>query len=144
MTSTRQKTDPTSQHDAEYFACCVARLLADARCESVLLIDVRGLSQVTDFIVIASGTSERQMRSSVDDLKELGKEMGNPIYRHDGETDAQWVVVDFVNIMTHLLTPEHRVFYDLESLWGDAPRIDWAERTEPGQFAQIGTKRRLK
>ncbi len=144
MTSSQPKTDTTSQHDAEYFACCVARLLADTRCESVLVIDVRDLSQVTDFIVIASGTSERQMRSSIDDLKELGKEMGHPIYRHDGQTDAQWVVVDFVDTMAHLLTPEQRVYYDLESLWGDAPRLDWAQRTEPGQFARIGTNRRLK
>lgn len=116
-------------------------MLSDGRCEGVLVLDVKGLSTVTDYIVIASGTSERQIRTSVDDLKDLGRELGHAIYRHDGTDEGAWVVVDFVDVVVHVLTPEQRVYYDLEALWGDAPRLTWQESTEAGQFARIGAGR---
>lgn len=124
------------------FACAVARTLADGRCENALVLDVTGLSQVTDYIVIASGTSDRQLRAMVGELKDLGKHLGHDLCRHDGQGSGEWIVIDFVDVMVHLLTAEHRVFYDLESLWGDSKRIDWASVTEPGQYAHVSAARR--
>jgi ribosome-associated protein len=127
--------------NAERFACHVARLLADNRCENVLVLDVRGISQITEFFVLASGTSERQMRSVIGDLKDLAAEEGQQVYKAEGRGGSNWVVIDFVDVLAHLMMPEQRLYYDLESLWGDARRVDWQSRTRPGQFERLATSR---
>lgn len=127
--------------NAELFACHVARLLADNRCESVLVLDVRGISQITDYFVLASGTSERQMRSVIGDLKDLAAEAEQQVYKADGRGGSNWVVIDFVDVLAHLMMPEQRLYYDLESLWGDARRVDWQSRTWPGQFERLASSR---
>ena len=123
--------------DSERFACFAARLLADSRCENVTLLDVRGLSQVTDFLIVASGSSERMLRSVAGDLKSLAKQEGESVFRSDGAGSSEWVVIDLVDVVAHVLTPPQRAYYDLESLWGDAKRVDWQSRTTPGQFAKL-------
>lgn len=122
---------------AEQFACRAARLMSDNRCEDVAVLDLRGRSQVTDFTVIATGTSERQMGSVAEDLKLLAKVDDQGVYRSHGAGTDQWVVVDFVDVVAHVFERTQRLFYDIESLWGDAPRLDWEAVTEPGQFADI-------
>lgn len=122
---------------AEQFACRVARLMSDNRCEDVALLDLRGRSQVTDFTVIGTGTSDRQMRSVADDMKILARADGHSVYRSHGAGNDQWVVVDFVDVVSHLFERTQRLYYDIESLWGDAPRIDWEAETQPGQFADV-------
>jgi len=136
-------TDASGQGpvNAERFACHVARLLADNRCENVLVLNVRGISQVTDYFVLASGTSERQMRSVIGDLKDLASEEGREVFQADGRGGSNWVVVDFVDVLAHVMMPEQRLYYDLESLWGDAARVDWQSATEPGQFARLASSR---
>ena len=125
----------------EHFACCAARLLSDNRCEQALVIDVRKVSPITDYLVLATGTSNRQINSNLQDLEELAGEMGQDIFRTDGaKGGANWAIVDCLDVMVHLFTAETRSYYDLESLWGDAPHIDWQSRTKPGQFAHIGKK----
>ena len=126
--------------ETERFACFAARLMADSRCENVTLLNVRGISQVTDYLVIASGTSERMLRSVASDLKELARRESQSVFRSDDGQSSEWVVIDLVDVVVHLLTPPQRAYYDLESLWGDAGRVDWQSRTTPGQFAKIGRK----
>jgi len=127
--------------NAERFACCVARLLADNRCENVMVLDVQGISQVTDFFVLASGTSERQMRSVVGDMKDLAAEFGQQVFQADGRGGSNWVVIDFVDVLAHIMMPEQRLYYDLESLWGDARRVDWQSQTRPGQFERLASSK---
>ncbi len=107
------------------FAIEAARLLADRRCEDVLLLDVTGLSQVCDFILIGSGTSDRQMKSVAQELEDLGEDHDNPVFRSNRDTGLTWVVVDFVDMVAHLFEPDQRAYYDLESLWSDAESVDW-------------------
>ncbi len=107
------------------FAIEAARLLADSHCEDVLLLDVRGLSQITNFIVVATGTSDRQIKSVGADIAELGRQSGFDKYGTDGDGAATWVVVDMVEVMVHLFEPATRGHYDLEMMWGDAPQIAW-------------------
>lgn len=107
------------------FATEAARLLRDLHCQDVLLLDVRGRSNVTDFILIASGTSDRQIRSVSDDLEELAESSGMQLYGRDVDTTTSWMVLDFVDVMAHLFHPEARAHYDLEMLWADAPKVDW-------------------
>ncbi len=135
-------SNPTFANDAERFACYAARLVGDSRCEQVIVIDVRGHSQVTDYLVIASGTSERQLRSVAGGLKELARDQGQGVFRADAGDGSGWVVMDFVDVVAHLFTPHQRAYYDLETLWGDGEVVDWVNRTTPGQFARIGSSQR--
>ncbi|MBX3375262.1 MAG: ribosome silencing factor [Phycisphaeraceae bacterium] len=127
MTRTWTIADP---QEVRAFAVEAARLAADRHCEDVRLLDVRGLSQVCDFVLVASGTSDRQMRSVADELADLGKASGHPAFRTNSDAESTWIVVDFVTVVAHLFEPGQRAYYDLESLWSDARPVAWA-RTEP-------------
>jgi len=115
-------TDATLQ-----FAIDSARLAANTRCHDVVVLDVRGISPVTDYLVLATGTSARQMRTVCDDLAEMAEERGNSALAANGLEGETWMLVDFVDVVVHVFNAEARQFYDLDSLWGDAKKIDWKE-----------------
>jgi ribosome-associated protein len=94
----------------------------------VVIFDLRGRSPVTEFFVIATGTSPRQMRTVVDELQDLGKTMGFAAWQTSGYESARWIVLDCVNVVIHVFDAESRDFYDLDLLWGDAPRINWRKQ----------------
>ena len=95
------------------------------KCTDVLVLDVSGLSQVCDFIVIGTGTSDRQMRSVAQALEDLGKERGDPPYRTNRDTATSWVVSDFVDVVVHLFESSQRIYYDIEALWKNGARVEW-------------------
>jgi len=103
----------------------LARLMNDRRCEDIAVFDVRGLSEVTDYIVIGSGTSARQARSVAAELDDVAEPRGFERYGRETDEDANWIVVDFVDVVAHLFEPVTRAHYDLEMLWGDAPQVAW-------------------
>ncbi len=102
-----------------------ARLLADDHCEDVLVFDVRGRSELTDFIILATGTSDRQIKAVGHHVEELAADRGFDRLGVDRDEAATWLVLDFVQVMVHLFEPATRAHYDLEMLWGDAPRVPW-------------------
>ena len=122
---TTQRAQPELDGDALAFAVEAARLATDRHCEDVLLLDVRGLSQVCDFVLVASGTSDRQAKSVAAELEDLGGERGFPAYRSNRDDATTWTVVDFVSMVAHLFEPSRRAYYDLEDLWSDAPPIEF-------------------
>jgi len=101
------------------------RELADAKkAENIVILDVRELSSITDYFVIVSGTSEPHLRAILDELMErLSEENGIEPYATDGSLKTNWIVLDFFDVIVHIMRPEVREQYDLESLWGDAPRL---------------------
>lgn len=107
------------------FAIEAARLMADRHCEEILVLDVRGLSQLTDYVLIATGTSDRQMKSVGSEIAELGRTHGLRRYGSERDDSSRWIVLDFVDVMVHLFEPATRGHYDLEMLWGDAPKVKW-------------------
>jgi len=111
---------------AEQFAVELARLADDHKCEGVTIMDLRGRSSVTDFFILATGTSDRQMRAVSDELKQYARKIGDQALSVTGYDHATWILVDFVDVVVHLFTRDEREFYDLELLWGDAPRLNWA------------------
>jgi ribosome-associated protein len=115
----------TAPEQSRAFAVEAARLLADDRCEEVVVLDVRELSQVTDFIVIGSGTSERQMGAVLQHVQDLGAEMGFGAFRSSADDRSSWLLADFVDVVVHVFEPNTRAHYDLEMLWGDATRVPW-------------------
>lgn len=132
----RSTADPESTRE---FAVQMARTLADSKCTDVVLLDVRGRSQVCDFVIIASGTSQRQMRAAAQDLEDLGKSRGQHPFRTNADDSSTWIVVDFVEVVAHLFEPDQRLYYDLELLHGDGRRVDWRRpdgEAPPGLAAQ--------
>jgi ribosome-associated protein len=119
-----ETTSPPSTETLD-FAIEAARMVRDDKCEEVVLLDVRDLSQVSDFIIIGSGTSDRQMHSVLRHVEELAKSRGMPSFRSNADDRSTWLLVDFVDVVVHLFEPNTRAHYDLEMLWGDAPRIEW-------------------
>ncbi len=110
---------------AREFAFNIARLAANTRCHNVVVLDVSHISPVTDFFVIATGTSPRQMRTVCDDIEELATPLGQKPISHAGYGSDTWVLIDYVDVIVHLFSEGARQFYDLENLWGDAKRLDW-------------------
>jgi len=117
-------TETSNRLDSAAFAVEAGRLLQDRHCEDVLLLDVTGLSQVCDYVLIATGTSDRQMKSVSDEVADLGEEMKFPAFRKNIDTGATWIVVDFITVVLHLFEPQRRAYYDLEDLWSDAKHIE--------------------
>lgn len=107
------------------FAVQLARLAADNRAEDVIVLDLRSLSAIADFFVIATGTSDRQLQAIADIVQSEARAFGEKPYGVSGYENGTWVLVDFVDVVLHLFDLEHRSYYDLELLWGGAPRIDW-------------------
>lgn len=113
---------------ARAFAIEAARLMHDDKCENVVVLDVRPKSQVTDYIVIGTGTSERQMRSVLHHVQELGDQTGYTVFRSSTDERATWLLADFVNVVVHVFEPNTRAHYDLEMMWGDAKHVVWKRR----------------
>jgi ribosome-associated protein len=130
MSSSITTTTPASAADTEaktrQFAIDAARLAANTRCHNVVLLDVRGISPVTDYMIIASGTSPRQMRTVCDELAEWAQQQhGVRALNTDGLEGASWMLVDFVDAVVHVFNDQARQFYDLDGLWGDAKRVEF-------------------
>jgi len=111
--------------NAREFAIEAARLLADRHCEDVLVLDVHGLSQVSDYVLIGTGTSDRQMKSLADELEDLAIQYGEKVFRSNRDTGVTWIVIDFIDVVAHLFEPNQRAYYDLEQLWSEAPHVPW-------------------
>jgi ribosome-associated protein len=123
---TTTTTPATEEAKTRQFAIDAARLAANTRCHNVVLLDVRGISPVTDYMVIASGTSARQMRSVCDELAEWAQEQRNVrALNSDGLEGENWMLIDFVDTVVHVFSDPARQFYDLDGLWGDAKHIDF-------------------
>jgi ribosome-associated protein len=110
---------------AREFSIESARIMLSDQCEDILVLDLRGISPICDFFVIATGTSDRQMRAVVDHIGEMGRARGEKPYGVAGYEEGLWIVADYVDVVIHLFDQECRGYYDLESLWGDSPRVTW-------------------
>lgn len=108
----------------------LCRELADNRkAEDIVILDVRKVSSLTDYFVIASGTSEPHLRAIVDEITDKLREdfhiRPNAV---DGTLQTAWVVLDFFDVIVHVMRRDLRERYALESLWGDAPRVKTRKR----------------
>lgn len=108
---------------ARAFAVRAAQSLEDDKCTDVVVLDVTGVSPVTGYIVIGSGTSARQMRSALQSIDDLAKEVGTRAFSISTDEKALWLLADFVDVVVHLFEPNARAHYDLESLWSNSTRV---------------------
>ncbi len=95
----------------------VLEALSDMKALEVKLLDVRGLTDIADFMVIASGTSDRHVRSAAQRVVEKAKEAGFRPHGVEGQQDGDWVLIDLSEMIVHVMLPRVREFYGLEKLW---------------------------
>lgn len=114
-----------TNHNALQFAIEIARIAHDLQSEDVIGLDMRKITNVMDFTVISTGTSDRQMRAVADLIIDYGKKVGQKPYGFCGYDGGTWIVIDFVDVVFHIFGKSYREYYDLELLWGDAPHINW-------------------
>jgi len=113
-----------SNMDSKKLARLCRESAENKKAENVVILDVRKLSSVTDYFVIASGTSEPHLRAIVEEITgRLREEHGVRPRAMDGTVHGAWVVLDFFDVIVHVMRQDARDRYDLESLWGDAARV---------------------
>ncbi|MEN6503504.1 MAG: ribosome silencing factor [Planctomycetaceae bacterium] len=110
---------------AKRFAAQAAIIAAEDNAEDIVVLDLRGVSPITDYFVIATGTSSRQLQTAAEDMIDYGRKNDMKVWQVAGFERGQWIVLDFVDVVVHLFDAEHRSFYDLELIWGEAPRVQW-------------------
>ena len=98
--------------------------LDDMKAHNIVKLDVRELTGMTDFMIIASGTSSRHVKSLADAVEESLRELGRKPIGTEGADAAEWVLVDFGDVLVHVMQPKTREFYNLEHLWGSANAMD--------------------
>ena len=108
---------------AKAFALTAAKAAAERHCSDIVVLDLRGKSPATDYFVIATGTSDRQMRTVADEICQTAKKQRLQRFGRAGYEQARWILLDFVDVVIHIFDSEYRNYYDLELLWGDAERL---------------------
>lgn len=110
--------------DSKKLALLCRELADNKKAENVTVLDLRELSSVTDFFVIASGTSEPHLRAISDEIQDgLRRELDLRPRAVDGTLHTAWIVMDYFDVIVHVMKQDVREKYDLETLWGDAPRV---------------------
>ncbi len=103
----------------------IARLIAEAaltkKASDIVLLDLRELSEITDFFVICSGDSDVQVRAIGDQILESLSKVGIKDWHVEGYLHGSWILIDYVEVVVHVFLQEVRDYYGLEDLWGDAP-----------------------
>ena len=117
-------SDATHAESRE-IAVTAARAAAAKQAVDVTILDVHGLIVITDYFVICSGQTDRQIKTLVEEVEKAVREIGEKPIRREGDTDSRWVLLDYIDVVVHVFAQEEREYYDLERLWRDAPRLAW-------------------
>jgi ribosome-associated protein len=113
----------TAPAGSREIALTAARSAAAKQAADVTILDVHGLIVITDYFVICSGQTERQVKTIVEEVEKAVRELGERPVRREGDADARWVLLDYIDVVVHVFAEEEREYYDLERLWRDAPRV---------------------
>jgi ribosome-associated protein len=124
---------PDPAPDIAQLLASVHRALENLKAKDIAEIDVRDKSSVADFLVIASGTSSRHVKSIADEVIRFAKQFGVMPLGVEGEREAEWVLVDLGDVIVHIMMPRVREFYALERLWTVGDRAPSGEETIAGQ-----------
>lgn len=103
----------------------IVKILDNKKATDIVAAEIKGISTLGDYFIIASGTSNNQVKALTDELDErLSKDHGIEPKRIEGYQSAAWVLMDYYDVIVHIFHPETREFYSLERLWADAPKLD--------------------
>lgn len=108
-------------------SAAMARMAAltaeDKKAKEVRILDIRSISTITDYFILCSGTSTTHVRAIADHIEEKVSELGLPIHHMEGYQNGRWILLDFGEIVVHVMHEDERQFYNLERLWGDALEV---------------------
>lgn len=107
-------------------ARAIARLLEEKKAGNLRVFDISRLSSVTDYFVVASGQNVHQVRAMADHVETKLEEQGIVRHHSEGYQGGRWILLDYGDVVIHVLHQEEREFYNLERLWGDAPTLQFA------------------
>jgi ribosome-associated protein len=123
MTQEQPVPDRSEGLDGAALADRIAEIASDRKAIDIRVIDVRGLVGYTDYLVICSGNTERQTKAIHDSIhQQLKDDDGLLPRRAEGAGEARWILLDYLDCIVHIFTPDARDFYRLDKLWGDAPQ----------------------
>ena len=121
----RKQSAGSDRVGAELLAKAFARAAEEKLAKDIVVLDLRGRSPVTDFFVIATAANPRQQHAVVEALSEKAADLGHELYGAEGLNESPWALLDYVDVVAHVFGKDGRRLYDLELLWGDAPRVAW-------------------
>ncbi|WP_195282067.1 ribosome silencing factor [Harryflintia acetispora] len=110
-----------------------ARLLDQKKARDIRMLEIKNISTLGDYFVVASGTSTTQVKAMADEVEFQLKEKGIYPKRVEGYQSAAWIVLDYYDVIIHVFCEETRQFYSLERLWTDAPQVDLSDILDPEQ-----------
>ena len=119
----------------------ISQIVADRKAIDVVVLDMANASSITDYFLICSGGSERQVQAIADAIDEQLKKAGMTALGVEGYRDGRWILMDFGDVIVHIFSQELRDFYDLERLWANAPKIDLSREiasVTPHHGASVG------
>ncbi|MBW1712459.1 MAG: ribosome silencing factor [Deltaproteobacteria bacterium] len=122
---------PSQKDETTALALTLGRLAQERQAEDMVLLDVREFCSYTDFMLILSGRSSRQVQSLADHILRQAKKLGFKPVGREGVGQGRWVLLDYGPVVIHLFLEETRVYYDLEGLWSEAPKFEWSETGQP-------------
>jgi ribosome-associated protein len=115
--------DPATQIEMPPVLERASTLASDRKAVDMLVMDLRGISNATDYFLIVSGTSDMHVRSIAEHVIEELKKEGHRPSHVEGLRTGRWVLIDYIDFVVHVFHPAAREFYQLERLWGDAPTV---------------------
>jgi len=124
IATVRSEPTPRASIAAEHAFLC-ARVAADNKARDVLVLDMRGITPLYDYFVLATGTSRRQLHTIAEEIDAALRAEGEQRLGIEGYDASKWVVQDYGDIVVHLFDRDTRLYYALEDLWADAPHLDW-------------------
>lgn len=110
--------------EARELAKLVIKALEDKKAEDIKVIDISNVSVIADFFIIASGNNRNQVQALADNVDETCGRAGYPVKQVEGYDSANWILMDFSDVIVHIFSKEDRLFYDLERIWRDGKIID--------------------
>ena len=111
--------------DAKEIAITCAKIADEKKARDIVILDVDKISSITDYFVICSAINERQLHAIADEIDKQMKKISVMKFGMEGYREAKWVLIDYGDFIVHIFEKEIRGYYDLELLWGDAPKIEW-------------------
>ncbi len=108
----------------------IVEILQDKKGLDITLLDLRKLTDTSDYFLLTTGTSEQHVRSLASELREKLAEIGEKPWHVEGADSGRWILLDYVHFVVHIFRQEARDFYSLERLWGDAERTEFKDRWE--------------
>ncbi len=130
----------TATDRARELATIAAQAAADKLATDVLILDVSERLALTDCFVMASAPNERQVGSVVDEVELRLREAGVKPVRREGESGRRWVLLDFADVVVHVMHAEEREFYSLERLWKDCPAVPFTDASDPDTRADTADR----